>query len=809
VNSRLTVAAGMATVLASIALYTLLRTGGWFWDGIGAVIVVGGIGAATRLRPLPASACFLAALAGEFLYLNALFAHQQSWAAVVPTRASVRHLSSLIGQAAAEVPHSTPPVQGHPAIVLAVVAGIGLVGALTDLLAVRLHRPAIAGLPLLVLFCVPLTTNAKPGAVGGALVFCAGVTGYLALLSAEGRYRLGLWGRVVHPWRDTESVAPDTRLLAAAGRRIGSAAVVLALFLPLLVPAARAHRLFAGLGGGGGTGSGGGQAAGGPVSFPNPLDLLNTDLQDRHPQVVLSYQATGLGTPPYLQLYVLGDLTTSAWTMAPPTGTRTLASGGVMPPAPGLTAATPGLGVREAITLASGLNDGDGNYLPVPYPDSQLSVRGTWQVDPGSLTVHSTSAQLAGLHYTVSSEELIPSPRRLSHAGAPPAALTAYTTVPSAFDGLKTLADQLTAGQTSAYGKAVLLQAWFHRPGNFRYSLTTHLGNGAAALVRFLTTSRAGSCQQFAFGMAVLARLLGIPSRVVIGFTQGTFAGGDTWQVRTSDAHAWPELYFRGAGWLGFEPTPPNANGPAGQGTATAPPYSEPQGLPGGTTSSRAAQKPGSHASASAANPSSHGFSHKPTVPVADKSGATVATQRGAPAPIWPIAAGLLVVLLLTPGATRVIARRWRWRGAHDDVTTAHLSWRELCDDLSDHRIAWQPSESPRALTRRIAGMLDLTEAERAALERVARAEERASYAASPADSAGLHADVRLVRGAITRASGRPARWQARMAPPSVLAPARAGLRHALDVFGWMELATTRARGNSAARRRAPHPHIS
>ena len=68
---------------------------------------------------------------------------------------------------------------------LVTAAGIGLVAALTDVLAVRLHRPAIAGLPLLVLFCVPLTTDARPGAVGGALVCCAGVIGYLGLLSAE------------------------------------------------------------------------------------------------------------------------------------------------------------------------------------------------------------------------------------------------------------------------------------------------------------------------------------------------------------------------------------------------------------------------------------------------------------------------------------------------------------------------------------------------------------------------------------------------------------------------------------------------
>ncbi len=129
-NSRLTVAAGVATVLASVALYPLVTAGIWFWGGIGAVIVAGGIGAVTRLRAVPAAVCFLAAVAGELLYLNAVFAHQQSWAGVVPTEASVRQLSLLVMQASAETSKS-PPVLPRPGIVLMVVAGIGLVGALT------------------------------------------------------------------------------------------------------------------------------------------------------------------------------------------------------------------------------------------------------------------------------------------------------------------------------------------------------------------------------------------------------------------------------------------------------------------------------------------------------------------------------------------------------------------------------------------------------------------------------------------------------------------------------------------------------
>ena len=99
--------------------------------------------------------------------------------------------------------------------------------------------------------------------------------------------------------------------------------------------------------------------------------------------------------------------------------------------------------------------------------------------------------------------------------------------------------------------------------------------------------------------MAVMARLVGIPSRVVVGYTQGIYQGNGTWQVRTSDAHAWPELYFAGAGWLRFEATPTGAPGQAGQATASAPAYSFP---PAGSTAP--APQPTSSALAPGTQPS-------------------------------------------------------------------------------------------------------------------------------------------------------------------------------------------------------------
>jgi transglutaminase-like putative cysteine protease len=802
-NTRLTVAAALATVLASIALYPLLAGGTWFWGGIGVVIVVAAVGAATRRRPIPAILCVVAAVGAEFLYLNAVFAGRQSWAGLVPTGASVRHLQLLLHQAMAETSKYAPPVPPRPGIVLLTVAGIGLVAVLTDVLAVRLHRPALAGLPLLVLFCVPLTTDARPGAVGGTLVFCAGMVGYLGLLSADGRHRLRLWGRLIHPWQDdADSQGPDVRPLAAAGRRIGSAAVVLALALPLLVPGLKAHRLFPGEG----TAKGSGGSSHGRISFPKPLDLLNTDLREIHAVPVLSYHTTD-GTPPYLQLYVLNTLTTNAWTMGPPPATTGLTSRGFLPAVPGMASTTPGPPVHEWVNLGTNLaNQGNVSYLPLPYAPRQVKVAGggDWRIDRTTLSVLSSSARLAGLHYQVLAKDVNPLPEQLRKS---PRAAASFEdlTVPTAYrtKKLTKLVKRITKGQTTAYDKAVAIQSWFTFPGRFKYTLNVPSTQSSAALIQFLTKNKEGYCQQFAFGMAVLARLAGIPARVVVGYTQGSFTGNDNWQVKTSDAHAWPELYFPGDGWLRFEPTPPNPAGQAGQATAIAPPYSTPLADQQVFNSSPGQKiNPNSNPESSPGNRSASGVNKLNKRAPVGAGGA--AGHRGGTTPILLVVIALLAVMLIAPATTRAAARRWRWWRAHDDVTRAHVAWHELRNDLTDHRIPYRASETPRALSRRIAESLRLAGAERDALERIARAEERASYAVSPADSARLRADEAVVRRAVARSGAASARWLAILAPPSALIPVRAGAQHLLDVFGWMELATTRAR-----RRLSPQDNVS
>jgi transglutaminase-like putative cysteine protease len=489
--------------------------------------------------------------------------------------------------------------------------------------------------------------------------------------------------------------------------------------------------------------------------------------------------------------------------------TTALTSRGLMPAVPGMASTTLGPTVKEWVNLGNNLaNGGNISYLPLAYAARQVKVSDSanWRIDGNTLSVLSPNARLAGLHYQVIAKDVNPLSQQLRPLPFVAPSSSPYLSVPAAYKTPKIMAlvKRITRTRDTPYGKAVAIQAWFTAPGHFKYTLNVPQTQSADALIQFLTKTKAGYCQQFAFAMAVLARLVGIPSRVVVGYTQGSFVGNDNWQVKTTDAHAWPELYFPTVGWLRFEPTPPDAAGQPGQATAEAPAYSIPladsrvinsaTGQPFNTTPSpESARGVKGHVGASKL---------RKTAPTGAGGGA--AGAHGGTPPIMPVVIAILALLLIAPATTRALARRWRWWRAQDDVARAHVAWHELRNDLTDHRIPYRASETPRALTRRIATSLGLGGAERDALQRIALAEERASYAISPADSARIQADEALVRRAVARSSGTSARWLAIIAPPSALIPVRAGAQQLLDVFGWMELATTRAR-----RRLAPQADVS
>jgi transglutaminase-like putative cysteine protease len=96
-------------------------------------------------------------------------------------------------------------------------------------------------------------------------------------------------------------------------------------------------------------------------------------------------------------------------------------------------------------------------------------------------------------------------------------------------------------------------------------------------LESFLFTDKAGYCQQFAGAMALLLRIGGLPARVAVGFTSGTYdTATQRFIVSDIDAHAWVEVWFPHYGWVTFDPTPTAA--PA-RGGKVAPAARQPENL--------------------------------------------------------------------------------------------------------------------------------------------------------------------------------------------------------------------------------------
>ena len=812
-SHRRTLAAALATAAASVSLYPIFTGGLWFLAGLGSIAVVAAAGTATRVRRLPEPVCLLAGLVALLLYLNLAFSNARSFGHLLPTRASAQHLWDLVGVGFHQSSIYAPPVPELSGMLLLAAGGIGITALLTDWIAVRLGSAALAGLPLLLLFMEPFTLSIGRGFLGTTVAFAAGVGGYLALLSSEGKDRIREWEHQDPSDRD----APDTRALAAAGRRVGFASVVIALFLPLLVPGLHVTRLFGGQPGIGGhpsAGGGGGGGSGG-VGFPGVDTGLSQQLsQELNSKAadVLMYTTTQ-NSPDYLQIYVLDELTNSGWRLfAQPESLTHVSS--ALPAPPGLLNRAYTDKETETITIAGDVGPDDLGALPVPYPTLSVRAKGDLEADKSTLMLLDQGTALAGLQYSVTSLSEAPPEVVLNSAPAPDAAISEhYLQVPAAYDSLYGLAESIVnrAGAKTSFEKAIALQDWL-ADGTFKYTLKAPTVVNASGLATFLERTKSGYCQQFSYAMAVLARLLGIPSRVAYGFTAGTGTGvDDQWLVTTHDAHAWPELYFQGLGWLRFEPTPAGTNG---QGTAYAPTYTY---LPGSSTPGSTTHPEPTSAPTSAARGKGAPNNLPPNLRTAldggnlGNQGAGRAADGARTPGVNPwevfglVVAGLVVLGLAAPWTARLVIRRRRWRprrhrrggqgghGGHGgqrgapgsaDVEWAHAAWLELRDDLMDYGAGWTPSESPRAVATRAGAQLDLAEPARAALGRIALAEERARYSARPTDGTGLRHDSVTVRRAIAIAAPRGVRWRGRLLPASVTGPALNATAQASDIFG-------------------------
>src|SRR5215208_3938180 len=178
--------------------------------------------------------------------------------------------------------------------------------------------------------------------------------------------------------------------------------------------------------------------------------------------------------------------------------------------------------------------------------DPCASLRAPYQIPEGSA-------------YSVISSVPNASPEQLRSAGTayPEEIADRYTQLPpTGLERTRALAGRLTEGTTNPYDAVLRMNQYLKE--NYPYDLSIPPQNREMDAVEyFLFEQKRGYCEQFSSSLAVMARSLGIPARVVTGYAPGEynpFTG--YYDVRASDPHAWVEVYFPGYGWSTFDPTP-------------------------------------------------------------------------------------------------------------------------------------------------------------------------------------------------------------------------------------------------------------
>ncbi|WP_406001394.1 DUF3488 and DUF4129 domain-containing transglutaminase family protein [Streptomyces sp. NBC_00829] len=786
-RTRLALCAYAATLLAAGAMLPLVDPAGWMVQAAFLLAIQSGVGALARRVPLARPLTVAVQALVLLLLLTVVFARSQAILGVLPGPDVFQQFGRVLSAGGEDVGRYAIPAPVTDGIRLMMVGGVLVIGLAVDALSVTFRSAAPAGLPLLALYSIAAGLSDGDGA--SWLWFLAAATGYLVLLLAEGRDRLSQWGRVfggaaAGQGRAGGFDAAGGGALAPArtGRRIGALALGVALVVPAALPALDGGLLDA-AGSGPGAGSGGGT-----ISAVNPLVSLQDSLNQPEDREVIRYRTNATDTKDlYLRIVALDQFDGTAWRSSE---RKVRDVPDRLPQPEGLSSA---VGVTEIKTNISASGSYKQSWLPMPYPAAKVTIGGRWRFEPAGRTLVGDRGQnTRGAQYSVTSLLVKPTSEQLASAPRAPANLLGeYTNVPDTLpEQVKATAKQVTKGAANDYERAVKLQDYFAVGGGFRYDTQVASGTGVEAITRFLQRKE-GFCVHFSFSMAAMARTLGIPARVAVGFTPGSPRPDGTMSIGLREAHAWPELYFEGVGWTRFEPTPSRGS---------TPDYTRPE-APGGGPSTPT--KPSERASAAP--------SAAPTVQENCSAQAKRLGDCGAAAPrdilppadpgtpvgtVLAVSLGVaaLVLLPLLPMLWRIRTRSRRLRSdgrvPADDGTAVSqetsgdvgalaqpdlaetaartlATWHEVSDLAWDHGILPDESQTPRKAAARIVRLGRLEGEAANAVHRVAHAVEQVLYAPEPQPGTGLAEDARHIWSGLRASASRGTRLRAVLAPRS------------------------------------------
>lgn len=617
---HLTVVAGFTRVYAD---------GSFFWPLVTLVLVAQVLAASLRRRHVSAPLTMTVAM-GSFVLLASLLLFGSTTRFGLPTADTVRAARDALQLARSEFSRVFAPVPVMPGFQLA--AGFALTAAVwfADWAAFRLRATVEALLPgaLVFLFCAQLGSGRFQ--IASAAAFSATA---LCFVLVHRAMRIG----AEQPWLAARRANRSGPVL-----RLGLVVVVLAVTIGALagprLPGSDAEAVIDWRARGG---------EGGNRSTVSPIVDLQKRLVNQSDDILFVVEAD---RPAYWRLTSLDQFNGQIWSSD---GTYGEAEGSLDSERPQAEDAprAPRNVQQFSIRSLSAI------WAPAAFePRRLLSASAGLRWDGTSSTLITDQADDSDqMAYEVVSETPLVDPIDLDRVLPNTADDIGdeFVGLPADFPAVATdTAQEVTSGASTRYEQALALQEFFRN--QFTYSLEVDPGHGDEALVRFLD-SRSGYCEQFAGAYAAMARSIGMPARVAVGFTPGDEDPNEPGRyiVRGRHAHAWPEVYFTGVGWVPFEPTP-------GRGNPDGSAYTGVESEQAGPDAASPASPDATTTTAVAATPSSVPATSTTTIPVPPTDldvggGAGPSTgQRALQVALGVVALAILWALTLAVGPTLV-----------------------------------------------------------------------------------------------------------------------------------------------------------
>jgi transglutaminase-like putative cysteine protease len=659
-NRALLYAAGAlaaVTVAAALGLGRVFADGSFALPIIGAALLPHLIGAVARARRWPGPVLVVVTIVAVLLYVAWVIA-PSSTTYGIPGSGTIETLAERLDDGWRVFRTGRAPVPVTDGVLLLCMVLTATVAATADALAFRSEATLAAVVPSLLLFVFAATlgtaelrTATTIGYAITALVFL--MLQHQALLEAH------------RSWFSGRRLGSHATWVNAAAF-VGGVALLSGIVIAPALPGADSgplidYRTF------------GGSHRAGPSSYRtlSPLVDLRGRLVDQGDTAVFRVKAP---TRLYWRIAGLDDFDGEVWgieSQARDVGEE-------------LARRRPAGTVRQTFTI-SGLTD---QWLPAAYRPRATDLEDAGVV-PETGTLVAPDQNISGLTYRVDSEVVTDEPTRreiMGTAAPVPDRLDSSLELPDDFpQSVVAQARAIVRGATTPYAKAKRLEAFF-LTGDFVYDLAGPVDGSSSTAIEDFLDSKHGFCEQFAGAYAAMARAVGLPARVAVGFAPGTFSNGE-FNVLARDAHAWPEVWLAGLGWTQFEPTP--AGPQPGQADPTV-------GLPVGAATTRTTTT-----TTSATPTSAPGTPNASTVPRGESSVEAGSPSRGGgdstPRP-W-LALAVVAVLAVIAGIGWLVTRmarkvRRRSRRRHT-VVPAHSvagAWQDALERLSEAGLP--PSES-------------------------------------------------------------------------------------------------------------------